>query len=108
MKLKTFFSFILAGIVGGLVCFGAIHFTQHLNGSADNLKSVSTYSVPVTGPDFANAAELAQKVVVLIEASESEATAKSRSRQDPFQDFSGSCSGFFSETTIQDPIKIQS
>lgn len=88
MKLKTFFSLILAGIVGGLICFGAIHFSQDIGGHINGLTSVSTLPAgPVTGPDFAAAAELAQKVVVLIEASESEATAKSRSRQDPFYDF---------------------
>ena len=87
MKLQSFLSFILAGIFGGLICFGAIHFTQDSLPFMGNLKPVSTFSNPVTGPDFADAAEQAQKVVVLIEASESEATAQSRRRQDPFQDF---------------------
>jgi serine protease Do len=87
MKTKSFFSFILAGIAGGLICFGAIQFTNDGLLQSDNIKPVSTFSGPVTGPDFATAAEAAQKVVVLIEASESEATAQSRRRQDPFQDF---------------------
>ncbi len=89
MKLKTFLSFILAGIVGGLICFGAIHFSQDVTARINDLSTVSTLSAgPTTGPDFTTAAELAQKVVVLIEASESEATAQSRRReQDPFQDF---------------------
>jgi Do/DeqQ family serine protease len=88
MKLKSFFSLILAGIAGGLICFGAIHFSQDLTPGFLSLKPVSTLvPTPVTGPDFAAAAEVARKVVVLIEASESEATARNRSRQDPFQDF---------------------
>ncbi|MEP6795751.1 MAG: trypsin-like peptidase domain-containing protein [Saprospiraceae bacterium] len=110
MKLKPFFSLMLAGIFGGLICFGAIEYSQHFNllghssifsltsapssgqdfnsanGFPSTPASMST-SAPVTGPDFASAAELAQKVVVLIEASESEATAQNRRRQDPFQDF---------------------
>lgn len=109
MKLKPFFSLMLAGIFGGLICFGAIQYAQHFNllghssilsltsapSSGQNFNSITGYPTtpalstpaPVTGPDFANAAELAQKVVVLIEASESEATAQNRRRQDPFQDF---------------------
>ncbi|MEP6645766.1 MAG: trypsin-like peptidase domain-containing protein [Saprospiraceae bacterium] len=88
MKLKPFFSFILAGISGGLICFGAIQFSQHLTPTGHPATPVSlTTQAPVTGPDFAAAAEQAQKVVVLIEASESEATAQSRRRQDPVQDF---------------------
>jgi len=72
-----------------LVCFGAIHFSQYATARIDGLTPVSTLAAdPITGPDFAAAAELAQKVVVLIEASESEATAQNRNRQrDPFQDF---------------------
>lgn len=111
MKLKPFFSLMLAGIFGGLICFGALEYASHYhllaNSSVLSLTSspgtgqdfntfpgypatpasTSTVSpVPVTGPDFATAAELAQKVVVLIEASESEATAQSRRRQDPLQE----------------------
>ncbi len=86
MKLKTILSFILAGFFGGLICIGAMYYTQ--NGTSfEGLTNVSTYgSVPSTGPDFAAAAELAQKAVVLIAASESEETAQSRRQQDPFQD----------------------
>ncbi|HZV69875.1 MAG TPA: trypsin-like peptidase domain-containing protein [Saprospiraceae bacterium] len=89
MKLKPFFSLILAGILGGLICFGGIQYAQHFNMNSQHpATTVSlTTPAPVTGPDFATAAELAQKVVVLIEASESEATAQHRRQQDPFQDF---------------------
>ncbi len=88
MKLKAFFSFILAGIMGGLICFGAIHYTQHFNASGNGLTPVSMMSPgPTTGPDFVAAAEQSRKVVVLIEASESETAARNRSKQDPFQDF---------------------
>ncbi len=88
MKLNTFFSFILAGIMGGLICFGAIHYTQNFNASGNGLTPVSLMSPgPTTGPDFVAAADLSRKVVVLIEASESETAARSRSRQDPMQDF---------------------
>lgn len=87
MKLKTFFSFILAGMFGGLVVFGATHYSQDIPYLTHNVKAVSLMSsTPTTGPDFAAAAELAQKVVVLIEASESEKTAQNRSRQeDPME-----------------------
>jgi len=88
MKLKPFFSLILAGILGGLICFGGIQYAQHFNIDSHPATTVSiTAPSPVTGSDFATAAELAQKVVVLIEASESEATAQHRRQQDPFQDF---------------------
>jgi hypothetical protein len=69
-----------------LICFGAIHFSQDLTPGFLNLKPVSTLIPgPVTGPDFAAAAEIAQKVVVLIEASESEATAKTAAGRIPFR-----------------------
>lgn len=87
--MKTILSFILAGFLGGLICFGAIQFT-HPDGIRNNgLRNVSTYSnTPVTGPDFAVAAELAQKAVVLIEASESQENAQNRRRQqDPMEEF---------------------
>jgi len=81
--MKTFLSLIIAGLIGGLVCYGA--FTWSGNGwhNATNAKSVSYTSQPVTvGPDFATAAELAQKAVVLIEAEESKAAAQQRYRQE--------------------------
>ena len=88
MKLKPFFTFILAGILGGLICFGGIQYTGHITPVNHPANTVSlTTPAPVTGPDFAAAAELAQKAVVLIEASESEATAQNRRRKDPMQDF---------------------
>lgn len=81
--MKTILSFVFAGILGGLICFGAIRLTD--NGSLPFFKDVHTVStdktpVPVTGPDFAMAAEIAQKCVVLIEASESAEAARNRYR----------------------------
>ena len=80
--MKTFLSLIIAGLIGGLVCYGA--FTWSGNGwNNTNAKSVSYTSQPVTvGPDFAEAAEVAQKAVVLIEAEESKAAAQQRYRQE--------------------------
>lgn len=85
--MKTILSLILAGFLGGLICFGAIQFTNPDGIGNSGLRNVSTYTnSPVTGPDFAIAAELAQKAVVLIEASESEETAQGRRRQDPMEE----------------------
>ena len=86
--MKSFLSLSLAGLTGGLICFGAIQLTTKTNLWHDDVKTVS-YTTPVnTGPDFADAAEKAQKAVVLIEAAESEATAQQRRKQqDPFSDF---------------------
>ena len=79
MNLKAILSFILAGFLGGFICIGALHFAQDELPFFDGLTNVSTISAPpVTGPDFALAAEIAQKAVVLIEASESEEHAQSR------------------------------
>ncbi len=87
MKMKSILSFILAGFFGGLICFGALKLMPQGTLSFHNLHQASTYSsVPVTGPDFAAAAEIAQKAVVLIEASESAETARNNRRQrDPME-----------------------
>ena len=87
-NMKTILSFILAGFLGGLICFGAIQLTNDGSLSINGLTNVSTAtSTSVTGPDFAMAAEIAQKSVVLIAASESEETAQNRRQQkDPFQE----------------------
>lgn len=87
MKTKAILSFVFAGMLGGLVCFGALQFTGEQSLSKDGVTRVSTYTnTPVTGPDFATAAELSQKAVVLIEAAESEETAMNRRRgQDPME-----------------------
>src|SRR5688500_20022785 len=87
MNLKAILSFILAGFLGGFICIGALHFAQDELPFFDGLTNVSTISAPpVTGPDFALAAEIAQKAVVLIEASESEEHAQSRYRKDPIEE----------------------
>ena len=87
MKMKSFLSLILAGVFGGLICLGGIQLAGEGNLSFDGLTRVSTtnLNVPVTGPDFAEAAAIAQKAVVQIEASESEETAQSR-RRDPMEE----------------------
>jgi len=84
--MKTFLSLIIAGLIGGLVCYGAITWSGNGWHNATNAKSVSYTTQPVTvGPDFAAAAEMAQKAVVLIEAAESQAAAQQRYRQqDPY------------------------
>lgn len=87
MKIKSVLSFILAGIFGGLICFGGIQLVGEDKLSFEGLTNVSTTNVstPVTGPDFAEAAAIAQRAVVQIEASESEETANSR-RRDPMEE----------------------
>ena len=86
--MKSFLSFTLAGIVGGLICFGAFHFVGKTDMGHSELENVSFTPSVNTGPDFADAAELAQKAVVLIEASESVKAAQQRNRQmDPMQRF---------------------
>ena len=83
--MKSFLSFIVAGVIGGLICYGAITLSgdgfDHFFGA----KTVAYTGNPASvGPDFAEAAELAQKAVVLIEAEESKATAQKRYQdQDP-------------------------
>ncbi|HEX5111875.1 MAG TPA: trypsin-like peptidase domain-containing protein [Saprospiraceae bacterium] len=81
--MKTFLSLIIAGLIGGLVCYGAFTWSGNDWHNLTNARSVSYTSQPVTvGPDFAAAAELAQKAVVLIEAAESKAAAQQRYRQE--------------------------
>lgn len=82
--MKSFLSLTLAGITGGLICFGALQLSSEKNYGYQGVHQVST--TVNTGPDFAAAAEAAQKVVVLIEAAESAETAQLRRRQqDPMQ-----------------------
>jgi serine protease Do len=83
--MKSFVSLTLAGITGGLICFGALHLTSEKSFGYQGTQQVSTSTSVSTGPDFAAAAEAAQKVVVLIEAAESAETAQLRRRQDPMQ-----------------------
>ena len=86
--MKSFLSLTLAGIAGGLICFGAIQFTNTTGIAHQEIQNVSFLPAINTGPDFAEAAEVAQKAVVLIEAEESVKTAQQRNRQmDPMQRF---------------------
>ncbi|HJW29364.1 MAG TPA: trypsin-like peptidase domain-containing protein [Saprospiraceae bacterium] len=86
--MKSIIKLVMAGIMGGLICFGAIQLTESKWHPTPSVKTVSTTNpAPVTGPDFAAAAEMAQKAVVLIEAEESKASAQQRYRQqDPMQE----------------------
>ncbi len=85
--MKSFLSLTLAGLTGGMICFGALHLTHQTGFGNTDVHPVSVSSPVNTGPDFADAAEVAQKAVVLIEAAESAQAAQQRRRQDPFQDF---------------------
>lgn len=86
--MKSFLSLTLAGITGGLICFGALHLSSADGAGYAEVRPVSTTSYINSAPDFAVAADLAQKAVVLIEAAESAESAQLRRRQqDPFQDF---------------------
>jgi serine protease Do len=81
--MKSFLSFIAAGLIGGLICYGAITWSETGLHKNLNATSVSYTANPVTvGPDFAEAAEKAQNAVVLIEAEESKAAAQQRYRQE--------------------------
>lgn len=83
--MKSFLSLTLAGITGGLICFGALHLSSEKGFGYQGVQQVSTSTTVTTGPDFAAAAEAAQNVVVLIEAAESAENAQLRRRQDPMQ-----------------------
>lgn len=84
--MKSFLSLTLAGIAGGLICFGALQYVEQGGIGHQEFQNVSLSSPVNTGPDFAEAAEVAQKAVVLIEAEESVKTAQQRNRQmDPMQ-----------------------
>lgn len=86
--MKSFLSLTLAGIAGGLICFGAIRYVDKTGIGHQEVENVSISPSVNTGPDFADAAEVAQKAVVLIEAEESVKTAQQRNRQmDPMQRF---------------------
>ena len=86
--MKSFLSLILAGTTGGMICLGALHLSSDVGFGKDEIHQVSTGPSINTGPDFAEAAEIAQKAVVLIEAAESAESAKQRRREaDPFQEF---------------------
>lgn len=89
--MKPIFSFLLAGMVGGLISFAAMrHWPEPASTETSHMQAVSTGSVPVTGPDFTTAAEKARDVVVLIEAAESATAAQQRRRQqDPFAELFG-------------------
>ena len=79
--MKSFLSFTLAGIAGGLISFGAIHLSGKTFFPKQEIHTVSNAAAVTAGPDFADAAALAQKVVVLIEAEESVKAAKERRSQ---------------------------
>ncbi len=88
--MKSFLSFTLAGLLGGMICFGALQWTQsEATTSGQEVQLVSTSAnTPASGPDFSLAAEVGQKAVVLIHAAESEESAAQRYRRsDPMEQF---------------------
>lgn len=87
--MKSFLSFTLAGLFGGLICFGAIQWTNQETQVPQEVQFVSSNNnTSLSGPDFSVAAEIGQKAVVLIHAAESEATAAKRQRRmDPMEQF---------------------
>lgn len=75
--MKRLFTFVLAGIIGGLIVVFSNHFLNQKapeNTIQENYsKQVNENTSPVvTGPDFSMAAEKALDVVVQINAQESE------------------------------------
>lgn len=100
--MKNFLSLIFAGIIGGLVAFGAIKFdtsdkeiVRGFNQSPSASLVSSTNPIAKHPFDFVKASELATEVVVHIVAEESIESARKRtekrgnSRRNPFDDFFG-------------------
>ena len=69
--MKSFLSLTLAGITGGLICFGALHLSSEKGFGYQGVQQVSTSTTVTTGPDFAAAAEAAKEA-----AAETETEAK--------------------------------
>lgn len=98
--MKPFFSYLLAGMTGGLVSLAVIQWNKNDQPQTDETYTARLVSAPatvaVTGPDFVHAAKVATAAVVHIYAEESEeqAIANSRKRRNPyylnFDDFFGS------------------
>lgn len=93
---KSFLSLLLAGVTGGLICYGAIEFIPRHQDQATNssLHQTSMTTPIMVGPDFTVAAELGKKAVVLIEAAESATTAQKRYDSDPMNRFFKEFGGF--------------
>jgi serine protease Do len=74
--MKQIFSNVIAGLVGGLICFFLFknlnEETKEQTNQVAKLVSEKISSVPVTGPDFVNAAKLSTSGVVHIHAEESD------------------------------------
>ena len=91
--MKRLFTFVLAGIIGGLIVVFSNHFLNQKapeNTIQENYsKQVNENTSPVvTGPDFSMAAEKALDVVVQINAQESEKLVQEKNQQysNPLQD----------------------
>lgn len=101
--MKKIIPLIVAGMFGGLIVLGGLHFIKVENFQTNDINS--TYAIPVNANfnlkpglatlpfDFTEAAEKSMPAVVHIKAAESEALAKQRRQQnrsqDPFQDLFG-------------------
>jgi serine protease Do len=88
---------ILAGVVGGLVVFGAIKLTEKSD-SKTNVNTQPARQVYFGGNaapfDFTAAAERSMSAVVHIKATESKQSALQRQRQNPLYQFFGSSGDF--------------
>ncbi len=98
--MRNLVSLVFAGIIGGLVTLGGLHFLEIGNASTTPNSYAQTVSSNLNVKpsanavlfDFTTAAEKARPAVVHISASESDALAKSRRQNEsnPLQDFFGS------------------
>jgi len=99
---NRFWSTLLAGIVGGLVVFGAIKLTdtpqQVVNAAPSNQVRQVNYGGAPAPFDFTKAAEKSMPSVVHIKASESQQLARQRQQEqratDPFEYFFGRSFGY--------------
>lgn len=99
---NRFWSTLLAGIVGGLVVFGAIKLTdtpqQVVNAAPSNQVRQVNYGGAPAPFDFTKAAEKSMPSVVHIKASESQQLARQRQKEqrysDPFEYFFGRSFGY--------------
>jgi hypothetical protein len=96
--MKKYFPFIFSGMLGGLLVLGGLKYwiepkLQTVANTENGLAvAVSENTSPVTGPDFSLSAEKALKVVVQINAQESDQLVKQKQEElskkysNPFSD----------------------
>lgn len=90
--MKQTLSYITAGLAGGLMCFFLLKYTDSPKAidttPVAKLVSANAPSIPVTGPDFVNAAKVSTPGVVHIHAEESDqqvAQNRQKSRRNPYE-----------------------